>query len=879
MDVRFPEPGELFCFSAISESRCQGLTGIQYVMAYIPSALGILLIPTLLTVAYTRPRSTLILLSIEVLLTIALSTWDFAVHIDAPKAQNIAVNDTALAIISALPNLFFLLFCTSHIITDLRPLLPSVLRADTTTHGFVLLIAPLVPIAFVVELLSTFLLLNYAQQLRTTLVGFETSSDLGLHNILTWIAAGTSMGFIAFTILIGILILTNSKTRYSRKIKDITRWGERAILFGLLIAAVDIGLSLVPVVYPLIVARHAIRFVSRIFIAFGLLGIYRYEKKGWGEIGDSYTAFTDDKRRPASIASVSTFGTPPIYPLPTGQRPGMYVLPGEAGSPTKPQAGTYVLPGASFAARRKASQKRKGNKSRGAPSKLVIGGPIPGTFQRLAGGETRDFYMLNSAKFGGMAGAQAGGIGRGLAAAGTTGMMGAVSRLGMERVTLRTPAGRGPMLSIVSSTFSALEPMTRTRSEQPAIEPGPGTAISSTALTVKKFTGSIYAPSAISVEASELHRWPPEGLARLKGLEEEKERAFEGIDMEEKAIEGVGTGVLRASRMASEMDMVEKAWMAGDLARASPALDDRDIQLRQTARFLTSESLTPTGQVGSPAPIARELPTAVLIQEPLIPVKSYFTSKNPRASVMASVFSGHTRNGSGGSGTSLMADEAVRMPQPAMVTGREEVQQLAMRPRPPIPLAMRQPSIPQRQISDPLKAIRANARANSSSPTLGETSPTLGTWEKNNRRTFASSISAYSNRSAVSPPDEEDFNIFYAAPTETPDNSPPRDSALATAAAAAEIVNSDMSQYQKYSQTLRGSQVKSVMRLQKEAGLDEFDFDRLEESDSEDRQDKEWRMSLNSLDSEDLTPRAEAPSFAASQRKGRRPDREGGNMI
>ncbi|WVQ70578.1 hypothetical protein IAR50_000097 [Cryptococcus sp. DSM 104548] len=872
MDVRFPEPGELFCFSAISGSRCQGLAGVQYVMAYIPSALGILLIPTLLTVAYTRPRSTLILLSIEVLLTIALSTWDFAVHIDVPRPQNVAVTDTALAIVSALPNLFLLLFCTAHMVTDLRPLLPSVIRADTTIHGFVLIIAPLVPVAFVVELLSTFLLLSYAQQVDTTLIGFETSSDLGLHNTLTWIAAGTSVGFMAFTILMGFLVLTNSKVKRSRRIKSSTLWGERGILLGLLIAAIDVGLSFVPTLYPLVIARHAIRFVSRISIALGLLGIYRYEKGGWGKIGDSNEV--DEKRPPTSLASVPTFGTPPLYPLPIGYQPGKE-------SPSKAQAGTYMLPGASFAARRKASQKRKGKKSREAPSRLVIGAPIPGSFQRLAGGdETRDFYMLNSAKFGGMVGTQGGGIGRGLAAAGTTGMMGAVSRLGMERVTLRTPAGRGPMLSIVSSTFSAIEPMTRTRSAQPAIEPEPGTAKSSSALTVKKYTGSIYAPSAISVEASELHRWPPEGLARLKGLKEEKERTLDFIDMEEKEIEGVGTGVLRASKMASEMDMGEKAWMAGDLARTSPALDDPDIQLKQTARFLTSESLTPTGQVDESAPPARTLPTAGLIQEPLIPVKSYFTSKNPRASVMASVFSGHTRNGSGGSERSLMAKESVRMPQPAMVRERE-VQPLAMRPRPPIPMEMRKPVAPQRQSSDPVQALRANSQANSSSPTLGTASPTLGTWERKDRRTFASSISAYSDRSVVSPPPaDEDFNLFYAAPAETPDNTPPRDSALATAAAAAEIVSSDMSQYRKYSQTLRGSQVKSVMRLQKEAGLDEFDFDRLEESDVEDKEDKEWRMSLNTLDSEDLTPRAEAPSFAASQRmKGGRPDRNYGAAI
>nr|ODN96188.1 hypothetical protein L204_03882 [Cryptococcus depauperatus CBS 7855] len=76
-------------------------------MAYVPDALGILIVLPLLTMKWPRPRPTLVMLTLYILVIVALSTWDFVIKINVPKAEDMALEDSALAITYHYPPCFY----------------------------------------------------------------------------------------------------------------------------------------------------------------------------------------------------------------------------------------------------------------------------------------------------------------------------------------------------------------------------------------------------------------------------------------------------------------------------------------------------------------------------------------------------------------------------------------------------------------------------------------------------------------------------------------------------------------------------------------------------------------------------------------------------
>ena len=123
-------------------------------------------------------------------------------------------------------------------------------------------------------------------------------------------------------------------------------------------------------------------------------------------------------------------------------------------------------------------------KHRPTPLKLKIGAPVTSTFRRLSTEATRDFYDIVSARPNGTS---------------------SLPRPA-ERVVFRTPAKRAPALSFTSSIFSNQMPQLAS-ALQPSIDvierETPGRA------NVKKNYGSIYRPTRVSVDQSELSQWPP----------------------------------------------------------------------------------------------------------------------------------------------------------------------------------------------------------------------------------------------------------------------------------------------------------------------------------------------------------------------------------
>ncbi|WVQ85864.1 hypothetical protein IAT38_008032 [Cryptococcus sp. DSM 104549] len=912
MAATFPGVTESTCFSAVTILRCQGLSRTQYIEAYVPAAVETLLVPTLLAVTWTRPRSTLIFLATEILLSVGLSSWDLAVHLSPPSADNFQTSDTALAITSALPLLFLLIFTTSHLLSDLRPLLPPSLRSKPATHAFILLIAPLVPVGFIGALLPSFLLLVYARRLDgVETIGFATRSDARLHDVLTWAGAGASALYVLCTAALASAVLSRPRVRNARTSTRASRWRAAGVVAGLTLAAAEMAMAAAPQGFAVILARRVGRCVARGVLVLGLLGMYRGQRTGWDELESpgrdparGVKAARDNWR-----GTVSSFGTPPPGRVPLGypNPPFIQSPPDEKKTKTK---------------------REKSKKGKAPPARLQIGGPVEGTFRKLDTGATRDFYALHSAKLGG-AGMEAG-MGSALAGMGAAGMVGATGRIPMERVVFRTPAARAPILSFTSSTFdsSALETLTRTvrPSPSPFSPSSPGfaspssnpfaeprtcrTAFSTSTTTVKKNTGSIYAPSRVSVEESQLSRWPPvellpggsrsgsaAGGAVGRGVSPQPASGLPGAvapgrgsspnagaqELGEHLAADVPEDITSAEvREASDLGGSEVGMAMGEEVIPGVGVG---VKLRETPRYLTGNALTPSGTPSaSPAPPAALLPSTKtplgyplprtnsikrkpppeLEDEPL-PVKQWFTSKAAnRASVMASVVWGHTRHGSGGSGVSGasgrsigtsgaggsalsgMSSSTVRTGGPRPPPGNAEWQPRAdddgwgaqgrsWRPRPPLAA---------RRSTDPSKMIEPGAFSPLSPPTpqppssFGGSGAPQGRWHERGESgggRSASPVSAYST-AVLSPGHQQ--GLFFATPTETPSNSPPKDDILSSASGASPtdmVMPMTMGGGIKGTPSdprIRQSQVRSVMeslsRLQRDAGLDgDLDLERL----------------------------------------------------
>ncbi|WVQ63240.1 uncharacterized protein L199_001391 [Kwoniella botswanensis] len=456
-------PTKNFCFSPISSIRCLGLSELQYIGIYIPSGVLILVVLVLLVGIWKIPRLTLILLTSEILLYMTMTTWDLTVHIIPPRLDTIRTEDTVLALISPLPLLFFHLTLTSYLL-ELRPSLPTTLQSRSSIILFGILFAPLIPISLVAGILPSFLSLNYFKSRSDEVfVRFAKPSDERLFDIFLYVGSISSMVYILIVILLSYLAKFHNPNDRKRNIVIYILIG------GMILANVEIGLSLLrSQTFIILLSRRTVLLVSRVCLTIGFLIWYRLK---------TISDLVEGKRKKKGRDTINTFGTP-ASTFGIGSAPNKSLVQRKTTSATKSLQRT----------------------------KLQIGNPIEGTFQKLTiDGNGVD--GLPSAKFGmGMIASQIAGIGNP--------MIVGVQRGKVEKVVVKRPTRRPPVLSFTPSTFtqSSLDALVSRSHPSDPESIQPNTAISRSTTSAKKNVGSIYRPDRISVDESDLALWPPPSM-------------------------------------------------------------------------------------------------------------------------------------------------------------------------------------------------------------------------------------------------------------------------------------------------------------------------------------------------------------------------------
>ncbi|WWC98637.1 hypothetical protein V866_005530 [Kwoniella sp. B9012] len=456
-------PSKNFCFSPISSIRCPGLSELQFIGIYIPSGVLILVVLVLLVGIWKIPRLTLILLTSEILLYMTMTTWDLTVHIIPSRLDIIRTEDTVLALISPLPLLFFHLTLTSYLL-ELRPSLPTTLQSRSSIILFGILFAPLIPISLVAGILPSFLSLNYFKSRSDEVfVRFAKPSDQRLFDIFLYVGSISSMVYILIVILLSYLAKFNNPNDRKRNIVIYILIG------GMILANVEIGLSLLrSQTFIILLSRRTILLVSRVCLTIGFLIWYRLK---------TISDLVEGKRKKKGRDTINTFGTP-ASTFGIGSAPNKSLVQRKTTSATK----------------------------RSQRTKLQIGNPIEGTFQTLTV-DGNGVDGLPSAKFGmGMIALQIAGIGNP--------MIVGVQKGKVEKVVVKRPTRRPPVLSFTPSTFtqSSLDALVSRTRPSDAEHIQPNTAVSRSTTSAKKNVGSIYRPDRISVDESDLAMWPPPSM-------------------------------------------------------------------------------------------------------------------------------------------------------------------------------------------------------------------------------------------------------------------------------------------------------------------------------------------------------------------------------
>ncbi|WVF67924.1 hypothetical protein IAT40_002686 [Kwoniella sp. CBS 6097] len=545
----------LTCFSPLTTVRCYGedWSKVQHIVTYIPSGPEVLVLFPLVAITYARPSATLLLLALEILVHVGVSTWNLALQLGPPAVGIFRTNDTALAIISPIPLLLFHIFLTSHLL-HLRPIVSSSLRSKRSTILFSALVAPLVPISFVAGLIPVFFTstLNYRSVPGRVpvVVRYTAAKDADWARTVGIVGVACGATYILFgtvVVVVQALMGQGEEQRQSRARSQIdthSQWGEWSIALGMILAIVDLGLSIPDATFVFLILRNVLRFISRLALVVGFVVMARHVKNrstaplgtsmlgadGRGAKMSQVRGGGEGKGGKATRETIATFGTPSSF------------LAYQFGQPSDPMPAGGIGRRPTLASKRSDSKSgRKGSR----PARLVIGGPVKGSFKRLQTGLDggRDWYDLNSARFGmGVIGAQMSGVG--------SPVRYDVQRQENSRTNpdTRTASGRLPALSFRESTFttSSLDKLVSTlrdsvqafgnisandpsghananakanvsyrprhggmQADDPlSYEYSAGLRSTSTA-TVRKNVGSIYSPDRISVDESELARWPP----------------------------------------------------------------------------------------------------------------------------------------------------------------------------------------------------------------------------------------------------------------------------------------------------------------------------------------------------------------------------------
>ncbi|WVQ95487.1 hypothetical protein IAU59_002584 [Kwoniella sp. CBS 9459] len=565
------------CFSPLTTVRCYGddWSRLQHVVAYIPSGSEVLVLFALAAITYTRPNATSMFLALEVLVNLSLSTWSFAIQLDPPGVGIFKSNDTALTILSPIPLLLFQIFLTSHLLHR-RTNLPRRCQSRRSTILFSALVAPLVPLSFVAGLLPVF----FTSALRYTSgsplsdlesgkesvnVRYGSQMDVMWAKVIAIVGAACGMAYIVLG-MVAIIAHRRSTTaargqrHHERPSQSQGPWADRFLSLGLLVATVELGLSMVDPSFALILVRRALLLMSRVFLSAGLFMIARRSSNmPLSEPSDvrgttknknpaDYSQDSESKRsrsrsrKATTKDTIATFGTPSsILAYHLGNQPQLSI------PMTNPDGNWMERRPTTRGRWSRKDHSRTRSKSKSNPAQLVIGIPVKGSFKKLQSGlgdgtnDCRDWYDFNPAKFGiGIIGAQMSGFG-------------SPARYDLQRQQTgkgnlkpygnNIVGGRLPEVAIRDSTFTAssLDKLVSTlrqsvqlsgvinknddayrpifnadanakaREGIPHEYPQSYSAglRSTSSATVKKNVGSIYDPERISVDESELAKWPP----------------------------------------------------------------------------------------------------------------------------------------------------------------------------------------------------------------------------------------------------------------------------------------------------------------------------------------------------------------------------------
>ncbi|WWC65129.1 uncharacterized protein I303_107743 [Kwoniella dejecticola CBS 10117] len=484
-----------FCFSAIATTRCQALSNLQHIVVFMPGGIQILLLPIIVIGIIRIPR-TLILLAIEISTFVAISAWDLSIRLSPPGLEGFKLEDMVLAIISPIPNLFFHLSLTSYLMNS-QSTLPAQFRSRLATILFGLFAIPLIPFSAIASIIpSSLSTLEYAR-LRDDRISirFPSPSDADTFQLWSFIGVATT---IAYTTIVAIITLAHAT--FSPSLVPALNGTKRrrgkfhiTVASGMVLAIAEMGMSvaIAKQTLAMLVARRIIRLISRTCLILGFFYLYQPEARG----KDISTAREEDQKGMGrGRDTIATFGTPPSAFL---------------------NRGGTIVQRQTTSATHKSSRSGKKNKK---PSKLVIGNPITSTFTKYTTEQSRQFDLMHSTNFGvGLIGSQMVNLSSPFLSNG----FGKKE----EKVVVRTPKKRPPILSFAGSTFtqSSLNALVSTiplrhvnsrQGQEIGHETGHGygygTPLSRSTTSVKKNVGSIYRPDRISVDMSDLSMWPPQ---------------------------------------------------------------------------------------------------------------------------------------------------------------------------------------------------------------------------------------------------------------------------------------------------------------------------------------------------------------------------------
>ncbi|KAI9633570.1 uncharacterized protein MKK02DRAFT_38226 [Dioszegia hungarica] len=274
------------CFSQLVNVRCQGLSSSQHIVASIPFALLIVILPFLLISTWKIPRASLLLLGIEIILHLGVHAWDLGYFLLRPSFSNFRSTDTALAIASATPILVYLLALTSHLLSDIRGYLPFSLQGKGSSIVYAVLIAPLIPLAYAASLLGGFAFVQHRQVRGAIFLSFANIQEDWVNAVLTNIGTIAALAYILFVVLLALIPLLHPPSTYAYLSSFPTLRPLLICTLSILLSGAETALGFVPldalaptVTFIVILLRGCLLLLSRAGVIGSLIWAYSIKEE------------------------------------------------------------------------------------------------------------------------------------------------------------------------------------------------------------------------------------------------------------------------------------------------------------------------------------------------------------------------------------------------------------------------------------------------------------------------------------------------------------------------------------------------------------------------------------------------------------------------